>query len=198
MQKTSKHKTRKIALLGIFTTLILLQTFVPFMGYLPIPPLNPTIIHLTVIIAAISLGTKEGMVIGGVWGIARMIKAITLPSSPLDPLIWTNPIIAVLPRVLIGLVSGTIYHQFLKKKTTSSFFRIALSAVAGSFTNTIFVLLFIYLFFGKEYAQAIDVDFSRLAAVLGTVVATNGTAEAISAGLLVPVISNPILKKYTR
>ncbi|MER2180991.1 MAG: ECF transporter S component, partial [Desemzia incerta] len=84
--KTTKNKAYRIAVLGIFTAIILLQSFVPFLGYIPIPPLNPTIIHITVIIAAISLGTKEGMIIGGVWGVVRLIRAFAAPQTPLDPL----------------------------------------------------------------------------------------------------------------
>ena len=195
MQNKNKQRTRRIALLVIFTTLILLQTFVPLMGYIPIPPLNPTIIHLTVIIATITLGTVDGMVIGGVWGIARMVKAITLPSSPLDPLLWTNPLIALVPRVLIGLFTGILYHQIFKRKETTSFLRISASAVVGSFTNTIFVLWFIYLFYGREYAQVLEVDYSQLATALGVVIATNGTAEALSAAILSPLIARPLLKR---
>ncbi len=190
-----KTKTRRIALLGIFTTLLIVQTFVPFMGYIPIPPLNPTIIHITVIVAAITMGTVDGMIVGGIWGIIRMIKAFTMPASPLDLLLWTNPLIAVLPRVLIGLFAGLFYHTVRNKKGTHTLLRTSTSALIGSFTNTIFVLLFIYLFYGQQYAQALSIDYSNLAYFLGTIVVTNGLAEAISAAILVPVLVRPLLRR---
>ena len=196
--KKNKNQTRKLVLLGIFTTLLIIQTFVPFMGYLPIPPLNPTIIHITVIVAAITMGTIDGMIVGGIWGIIRMIKAFTLPASPLDLLLWTNPLIAVLPRVLIGLFAGLFYHHVQSKKEDKSIFKISMSAIIGSFTNTIFVLFFIYLFYGKEYAQALSIDYTRLAYFLGTIIVTNGVAEAISAAFIVPLISRPLLKRKNR
>lgn len=195
MINKSRKRTRRIALIGIFTTLILLQTFVPFLGYIPIPPLNPTIIHITVIVAAITLGTVDGMIIGGIWGIARMIKAYTIPASPLDFLLWTNPVIAILPRILIGLFAGLIYHNVMKNKKASSFGRIGSASIVGSFTNTVFVLLFIYLFYGEEYAQSLNVDYSQLAMVLGAVILTNGVAEAISAAIISPLVSRPLLKR---
>ncbi|MFZ2496359.1 MAG: ECF transporter S component, partial [Trichococcus flocculiformis] len=111
---TQKNKTYRIAILGILSAFIIVQTFVPFLGNIPIPPLNPTIIHITVIVAAFVLSTKDGMLVGLVWGLARMVKAYTLPASPLDLLLWTNPVIAVVPRVMVGLVAGLVFHAFLK------------------------------------------------------------------------------------
>ncbi|WP_313469743.1 ECF transporter S component, partial [Carnobacterium sp.] len=84
------RKAYRIAILGILSAIIIVQNFVPLLGYIPIPPLNPTIIHITVIIAALTLGTKDGMIIGGVWGISRFIKAFIAPASPLDLLLFTN------------------------------------------------------------------------------------------------------------
>lgn len=190
--KTTKNKAYRIAVLGIFTAIILLQSFVPFLGYIPIPPLNPTIIHITVIIAAISLGTKEGMIIGGVWGVVRLIRAFAAPQTPLDPLIFTNPLISVLPRILVGLVAGLVFYSFRKKGNQT--FGMALSAVLASLTNTIVVLSFIYLFYKDDYAAAINVDSSNLMYVLGGVVLTNGVAEAVAAGILGPIIAKPLLR----
>jgi len=190
--KTTKNKAYRIAVLGIFTAIILLQSFVPFLGYIPIPPLNPTIIHITVIIAAISLGTKEGMIIGGVWGVVRLIRAFAAPQTPLDPLIFTNPLISVLPRILVGLVAGLVFYTFRKKGNQT--FGMALSAVLASLTNTIVVLSFIYLFYKDDYAAAINVDSSNLMYVLGGVVLTNGVAEAVAAGILGPIIAKPLLR----
>lgn len=190
--KTTKNKAYRTAVLGIFTAIILLQSFVPFLGYIPIPPLNPTIIHITVIIAAISLGTKEGMIIGGVWGVVRLIRAFAAPQTPLDPLIFTNPLISVLPRILVGLVAGLVFYSFRKKGNQT--FGMALSAVLASLTNTIVVLSFIYLFYKDDYAAAINVDSSNLMYVLGGVVLTNGVAEAVAAGILGPIIAKPLLR----
>lgn len=91
--KERKNKTYRIAILGILSAIIIIQNFVPFLGNIPIPPLNPTIIQITVIVSAFVLGIKDGMIIGGIWGVVRMIKAYTLPTSPLDLLLFTNPII---------------------------------------------------------------------------------------------------------
>ena len=189
---TQKNKTYRIAILGILSAFIIIQTFVPFLGNIPIPPLNPTIIHITVIVAAFVLSTKDGMLVGLVWGLARMVKAYTLPASPLDLLLWTNPIIAVVPRVMVGLVAGLVFHAFLKRKKEKV--GMVIAAVLGSLTNTVLVLGFIALFYGNEYATALNVDPSNLLKVLAGIVATNGLGEAVAAGLIAPFIAKALMK----
>ncbi len=189
---TQKNKTYRIAILGILSAFIIIQTFVPFLGNIPIPPLNPTIIHITVIVAAFVLSTKDGMLVGLVWGLARMVKAYTLPASPLDLLLWTNPIIAVVPRVMVGLVAGLVFHAFLKRKQEKV--GMVTAAVLGSLTNTVLVLGFIALFYSNEYATALNVDPSNLLKVLAGIVATNGLGEAVAAGLIAPFIAKALMK----
>lgn len=188
-----QNKAYHTAILGILTAIILLQSFIPFLGYIPIPPLNPTIIHITVIVAALSLGTKDGMIIGGVWGVIRLIRAFAAPQTPLDPLIFTNPLISVLPRIMVGLIAGAVFIWFRSKQKNQTF-GMVLSAVLASLTNTILVLTFIYVFYRDDYAAAINVDSSNLMYVLGGIVLTNGVAEAIAAGVLAPIIAKPLLK----
>ena len=189
---TQKNKTYRIAILGILSAFIIVQTFVPFLGNIPIPPLNPTIIHITVIVAAFVLSTKDGMLVGLVWGLARMVKAYTLPASPLDLLLWTNPVIAVVPRVMVGLVAGLVFHAFLKRKQEKV--GMVTAAVLGSLTNTVLVLGFIALFYVNEYATALNVDPSNLLKVLAGIVATNGIGEAVAAGLIAPFIATALMK----
>ncbi len=190
--QSQKNKTYRIAILGILSAFIIIQTFVPFLGNIPIPPLNPTIIHITVIVAAFVLSTKDGMIVGLVWGLARMVKAYTLPASPLDLLLWTNPVIAVVPRVMVGLVAGLVFHAFLKRKQEKR--GMVIASVLGSLTNTVLVLGFIALFYGNEYAAALNVDPSNLLKVLAGIVATNGIGEAVAAGLIAPFIATALMK----
>lgn len=183
-------KTYRIAIIGILAAIIFIQNFVPMLGYLPIPPLNPTIIHITVIIAALTLGTKDGMIIGGVWGVTRFVKAFVMPASPLDLLLFTNPFISILPRILVGLIAGASYYALKKKMNDTS--SMALASILGSLTNTILVLIFIYIFNRGEYAEAMGVSVAGLAKVLGTVVLTNGIAEAVAAAIIAPFIAKAL------
>lgn len=187
----------RTAILGILTAIVIIQNFVPLLGYIPIPPLNPTIIHITVIVVSLTLGTKDGMIIGSVWGITRMVKAFTLPASPFDYFLWRNPIIAIFPRIMVGFVAGYVYNvcrtRFKKDSTT-----MILSSVLASLTNTILVLGLIYLIYGETYAALLKVDYSNLLGVLGTVVLTSGIGEAIAAAIIAPIIARPLKKFRTQ
>ena len=64
-----KQATLTVAMLGIFSALILLMTFTPI-GYLVIPGIgvSATLIHIPVIVGAVVLGPKLGTALGLVWG----------------------------------------------------------------------------------------------------------------------------------
>ncbi|MGP6140189.1 MULTISPECIES: ECF transporter S component [unclassified Jeotgalibaca] len=190
--KESKNKTYRIAILGILSAIIIIQNFVPFLGNIPIPPLNPTIIQITVIVASFVLGIKDGMIVGGIWGLVRMLKAYTLPTSPLDLLLFTNPMISLIPRILIGLTAGWIFQQFNKRGQEKR--GMVIGAVVGSLTNTILVLGFIALLFGEQYSEALGISSANLMGALAAVVATNGIAEAVASAIIAPIIAKALMK----
>ncbi|MGX7389819.1 ECF transporter S component [Dolosigranulum pigrum] len=186
--------TKRLTMMAIATAILLIQNFVPFLGNLPLPPLNPTIIHITVIVFTFLLGTRDGMIIGAIWGIIRMIRAFAMPASPLDPLIWTNPMIAVLPRLLIGLTVGVTY-QWLQKKWPSAH-SLRISAFLGSLTNTVFVMLFIYVFFTEDIAYLMNIQMDNIVYGLLAIVVTSGIPEAIIAAIIAPIVVKPLKKIY--
>lgn len=186
--------TKRLTMMAIATAILLIQNFVPFLGNLPLPPLNPTIIHITVIVFTFLLGTRDGMIIGAIWGIIRMIRAFAMPASPLDPLIWTNPMIAVLPRLLIGLTVGVTY-QWLQKRWPSTH-SLRISAFLGSLTNTVFVMLFIYIFFTEDIAYLMNIQMDNIVYGLLAIVVTSGIPEAIIAAIIAPIVVKPLKKIY--
>jgi uncharacterized membrane protein len=187
-----KNKTFQMVLLGMLSAIIIIQTTVPFLGYIPIGPLSLTIIQVTVIIAAIVLGTKEGAIVGGIWGIITFIRAFVAPTSIIAPIVFTNPLVSVLPRILIGVVAAYVFHRLLSKKLNETV-RMSIAGVLGSLTNTVLVLGFIYLFYGEPYANFLKLDMDQLLPALLTIVATNGITEAVLSGVLTPIISKPLL-----
>ena len=186
--------TKRLTMMAIATAILLIQNFVPFLGNLPLPPLNPTIIHITVIVFTFLLGTRDGMIIGAIWGIIRMIRAFAMPASPLDPLIWTNPMIAVLPRLLIGLTVGVTY-QWLQKRWPSTH-SLRISAFLGSLTHTVFVMLFIYVFFTEDIAYLMNIQMDNIVYGLLAIVVTSGIPEAIIAAIIAPIVVKPLKKIY--
>lgn len=181
-----------ISILAVLIAIVIVQNVVPFFGYIPILGLSLTTIHITVIIAAVVLGPKDGAIVGGAWGLIDWGRAFVAPTSALAPLVFTNPLVSVVPRILIGVVAGWLFiglRRYLKPSLS-----LVLAGVAGSLTNTILVLGLIGTLYRHAAAGFYQVDLSKLMPYLLGVVGTNGVPEAILAGFLVPLIGLPLMR----
>jgi len=113
-----------------------------------------------------------------------MIRAFSNPS--LTAFIFMNPIIAVVPRILIGLGSYYIY-KLIKLKYNN--IRIGAAAIIGSLINTAGVLGLAYLIYGNELATAMKSTKQGVGIIFLTTAGTNGVAESIIAAVItVPVV----------
>jgi len=181
-----------ISVLAVLMAIIIIQNVVPFLGYIPWAGLSITTIHITVIIAAVILGPRDGALVGGVWGMIDWIRAFVAPTSPLAPMVFTNPLVSVLPRILIGVVAGWVFIWFNRRRKTE--LGLTLAGIAGSLTNTILVLGLIGTLYRHQAAGFYQVDLSKLMPYLLTIVGTNGVPEAILAGVLTPLIGTALLR----
>lgn len=192
-----KKKTLRLNMLAMFIAIILLQTSIPLIGYIPIGPLEITIIPMTVVVATILLGTVDGAIVGGVWGFITFVRAFVWPTSPLAAIVFVNPLISVIPRIMIGVVAGFTYTYF-KKHLKSQTVGISIAAVLGSLTNTILVLGLIYVFYKAKAPQLYQINIKELLPYLLGVVGTNGIPEAIFSGIVTPLIAIPVKKIFDR
>lgn len=202
-----------MVLLAMFTAIIFLLGFTP-LGLIDLPLIKATILHVPVIIGAIVLGPKKGAFLGAMFGIQSLVKNTMAPSalsfafSPFIPVPGTGSgslwalVIAFVPRILVGLVSGLVYQgliRLLGKKVWSMTFAAAAAAVIGAFLmNTGLVMGLIYLLFKDAYATMKDIPVSAVQAAILGVVAANGIPEAIAAAILVPAVSMPLQKALRR
>lgn len=150
----TKFSTRQIAVVGMLfaITIVLGATG---LGFIPIPPLKLTIMHIPVIIASLIEGPIIGGLNGLLFGFFSMFQSATNP-TPLS-FIFLNPIVAVIPRVLIGIVP---YYVYKLVRTKSDKFNLSISILLGSFTNTIGVMGLIYIIYLKEYAKVLGISIS--------------------------------------
>lgn len=196
LENLSNHqKTRRLVFLSFFTAIIIVQNLVPFLGYLPIGPLDLTLIHITVIVAAFVLGPVDGAIVGGIWGVITFVRAFIWPTSPLATIVFVNPLIAILPRIMIGIVAGGIFGIALKRYK-KPYRVLPVAAILGACCNTLLVLGQIYLFYQGKSQILYHIDAKALLPYLLTVVGTNGIPEAILAGIVAPLISVPLIKRW--
>ena len=193
-QNYGNAQTKKITILALFIAILIIQSFVPGLGYIPIGPLNATIIQVTVIVGGIFFGLKMGLTLGGVWGVLSLLRSVVTPNI-LTPVLM-NPLISVLPRLLVGLVATYLFMQLNKKM--SLFISAAVAGAVGSILNTILFLGAIYLFAAETYASALSIDLNLLLSTLIGIVGTNGIPEAIVSGILTPMLVVPLYDRVTR
>ena len=193
----SQNKTNQLVKLSVFVALIIIQSWVPMLGNIPTPVLSITYIHVTVILATLWLGWKEGVLVGTAWGLNSWIRALTAPVSPINAQVLSDVMVSVLPRMLMPLILAGLIVVF---KSWSKNPRLvgALAGFSGSFLNTFLVLGAMVLFKQEVYMTIKGVDQTGLWKLLGGIIATNGILEAFVAAILTPIFYQVTLQLAKR
>lgn len=142
------------------------------LGLIPVPTPagHVTIMHLPAILGGIIEGPVVGLLIGLIFGVFSFIRA----TNP----IFADPLIAVLPRLFIGVAAYYTYRSTMKLNQN---FSLALAGVIGTAVNTVGVLtLAVY----RGYLPS-----SAALAVAGT----HGIPEAVVAALFAVVLGKILL-----
>lgn len=179
MEISTKRKTdtRNLVRAGILSALIIVMTVVPYTGYIYYGLIEITTLHIVVAVGAVLLGWQYGAVLGLVWGVTCMLRAMTNP-------LWApfvNPLISVVPRVLVGAVGGLAASGFRKLKLRSGLVS-SLSAAAATLTNTVLVLSALKLF------STILTGTPLLGTIYATLIGVNGVIELVAAIVIVPAV----------
>ena len=153
-----------IATVAIFFAIMLVINFLTSLVFNLWPvPIKPTLIHVPVIIASIVYGPRIGATLGALMGVISVtVNTLTLlPTSYLfSPFVengnLSSLIVAMVPRILIGITPYFVYKWFHNK------FGIVIAGAIGSMTNTIFVLGGIFFLFANVYSG----DIKALLAVI--------------------------------
>ncbi len=178
-----KFETRQIAIVGMLSAISIVLG-ASGVGFIPLPMAKATIMHIPVIIGAILEGPVVGMAAGLIFGIFSIVQNLTNPS--LLSFAFLNPLVSVLPRMLIGV---TTHYSHRIPFIRNSVLKIAVSAVVGTLTNTVGVLGMIYLLYAEEFAQAMKLDVSKAAAGIAGIGLTNAPGEMIvSVALSIPIV----------
>lgn len=197
------NSSRHLVLTALFIAIILLQSVVPWLGTLPLGAFaigaEVTIITFTVAIGAMVLGPRAGALLGFVWGAYSLWHAWTSAPS-IGALIFRNPITAIVPRMLVGLIIGYLYWRFVKNRPMGqqTIWLAGLGALSA-FVNTFFVLSITWIGFTVMHTTAFGIPDSGLANYLIVSIAGfNGVFEIIVGAILVPLIGIPVLTFFNR
>lgn len=102
---------------------------------------------------------------------------------------------------IIGLVLGIavgvglfILLTLLEQKKASGSLSLAYAGVAGSFTNTLFVMSGIYFLYKDAYAQALGIAGDAVIDVIMGVISFNSVVEAVIASILVAGVGMALVR----
>ncbi|SHH87898.1 ECF transporter S component [Clostridium grantii] len=168
-----KLGTRQITVIGMLSAISIFLGLTG-LGFIPLPLVKATILHVPVIIGAIIEGPLVGAIIGLIFGMFSMYQAIVTPTP--TSFLFLNPLVAVLPRILIGIGSYYVYRLIPTKKES---IKIGFAAAIGSLINTFGVLTMIYVLYAARFAKAINIEPSSAGKFIYGLALTNGIPEAI-------------------
>lgn len=141
-------------------------------GFIPVPiPLigNATIMHIPAIVGGALEGPVVGLLVGAIFGVFSFLQA--------DNPVFANPVVAILPRLLIGVVAWAV---FVGLRRLSVDLASAAAGILGSLTNTVGVL-------------GLAVIFGLLPVATIPVVIPQAIAEAVLAAVVTVVVVRGVL-----
>lgn len=207
-----RTNTKLLVQLALLVALEIILVFTPLASI----PLGTAIVattaHIPVIIAAIMLGRKSGIFMGGVFGVLSLIvwTVYTPPSSAAFAFTFTpaynvpgtdsgsplSLLVVLVPRIILGLAAAELYRVFMKFDKNGHI-ACPLASVLATLTHTVLVLGMIYVFFGRAYAEVNQIEYSALLGAMGVIVVTNGLLEALIAALITSALVRvvPVLKR---
>jgi len=134
--KGTNSLIRTTIVTGALSAVSIALFLTPF-GYIPwVAGASLTVMHVPAILGAVLEGPVAGAIIGGIFGVTSLIKAATAPQGPID-VFFTNPLVSVVPRILVGLLAWVAFKAIGRKKVTLG---AAAAAIIGSLANSLFVL----------------------------------------------------------
>jgi uncharacterized membrane protein len=165
--------------IALIATLGIVFGFVPLFFVFPI-----TILHIPVLVGATILNIKSATIFGFTFGIISFIVSLTSPLVGPADLIFNNPMISVLPRILFGLSAGILFSLMNQNQKKGTYLGYGLMALLATILHTIYVLTMIWIF---ESANLIAI-FNNLFQFIWVIISANGIIEAALAAVLVPVL----------
>ena len=205
--RTHKFDTRYMASLAMLCGILLVMGMTGI-GFIPLPLIKATTMHIPVILGAILLGPKAGGILGALFGLCSIWANTTAPgimAFAFSPFMSNDGLVGALKsiwialgcRILLGVVAGWLWI-FMKKIKVPEFAALPVTAVISTMFHTVAVMGSIYVLLAEQYASAKNVALSAVFGLVITTITASGIPEAIVAAVLVTLIGRSLLKLAAR
>ncbi len=193
-----KLSTKSMVQLALMIGIVIVMGMTP-LGFIRIPPVSVTMLHLPVIVGSIVMGPACGAVLGFTFGCVSMWNAIVNP-LPLPSISWMlSPfasgyplqtfILCFAPRIFLGILPALLIKLFDRKKKNG---RIAIGASAG-----LSAIVHTCTFLGLINMFPLEEVKIPLSDIIKTVISLNGSLEFVAAIIIASAICKPLIK-YTK
>ena len=183
------EKSKALTKLSMLFALQVLMCFT-VLGFIQIPPVSITLMHVPVMVGGILLGVKAGAFLGASFGVLSIIRATFAAAGPIDimfnPFLSGSPVasiaMAILPRIALGVCVAMLY-LWLKLHTTTGKAIVVATAV-GSLLHSVLVLSMLSTLF----------EAFPLMEVFMIIIGLNGSLELVAGVILCLGICKGVLK----
>lgn len=188
--------TRRFVITALLVAVCLLLGLTP-VGYIPIPPIEITLLCIPVIIGVMTEGLGVGLVLGFFFGLTSFLQIFIKPTPLSQFLFALSPlktiILVFVPRMFVPVVAWLVHRAISGESRLRRNAAVGIGAFAGSLTNTVLFLSALYLLFLPEIgelAAAFETTPELFGGVLAGIGAINGLPEAAVAVLLcIPIVA---------
>ena len=183
---TRRTKVAQMTLLAMLVAILIVLAYVN----IPMPMgLSITFNMIPVAIAAIAMGLRGGMIVGGAFGLISFLQCFGIfGSSALGAaLVNVSPLLMFIQRfvsrLLVGVLSALIYKRMCNTKAPL-YVRGAVTGFSAAFFNTLFFMTLLVLFFGHTEKLAGPIAEKGVLMYIITSVGINAVVEMAVAALV--------------
>lgn len=200
--QTRKIDTHRMVAIAMLAGVLVIMGMTGI-GFIPLPVIKATTMHIPVILGAILLGPGAGAFLGAVFGLCSIWTNTTSPgllAFAFSPFMSTTGLIGAVKsvwialgcRILFGWLAGMLW-KLMKKLKLKQIIALPVTAAIATICHTFLVMGSIYLLLAQQYAEAKNVALSAVfGLVMGTITAS-GIPEAIAAAIIVPILAKALL-----
>lgn len=183
MYAKQRFTVRQMATVGLLSAITVVLGMTG-LGFIPIPPISATILHIPTLIGALLEGPRIGALIGFIFGCYSMAQAFMAPN--IMSFVFYNPLVSILPRMLIGPAAYLVFRYLPIKRTVV---RVAAALFIGTIVHTVLVMSAIYLLYAEPYAAAKNIPVDNVLNIVIGVAVFHGPLEALAA----TVVGTPVV-----